>query len=119
MSNISDLNTQIKGIENNGDISDGYHTFNELYEHRFLLFLNLVKTFGKNDVWKFNKNFDGTYYDGWFGVGIYPNDSRQITYHLPIKYYDIIDCVEYDINPFYDGHMSNDVLLRLKNMVNE
>lgn len=27
-------------IQNN-DISDGYHTFDELYEHRVLLYLNL------------------------------------------------------------------------------
>jgi hypothetical protein len=25
-----------------GDVSDGYHTFNELYEHRHMLFLMLM-----------------------------------------------------------------------------
>ena len=27
----------------NGDISDGYHTFDELYEHRIALFITLAR----------------------------------------------------------------------------
>ena len=30
-------------MQSTGEISDGYHTFNELYDHRIMLFLALMK----------------------------------------------------------------------------
>ena len=35
-----------------GDMSDGYHTFDELYEHRYWLFLALLKQHGPTCVGK-------------------------------------------------------------------
>lgn len=35
-----------------GKVSDGYHTFDELYEHRCLLFINLVHFNLGNAAWK-------------------------------------------------------------------
>ena len=52
-----------------GETSDGYHTFNELYHHRAVLFSVIVKAF-EDKAWKSRKHHDGTMYDGMFIVGV-------------------------------------------------
>lgn len=59
--------------KNMGDISDGYHTFNELYHHRAILFANICNKSGKS--WKSKKHHDGSMYDGMFIVGINTPDG--------------------------------------------
>lgn len=98
-----------------GEVSDGHHTFNELYEHRCILFLALMKC-APNLSWYSLYHDDGTTWDGWFIVGIdLPNGS--VTYHLPKKYF--ISAAKTGAKPLYrsskwDGHTSNEVLKRLK-----
>ena len=49
----------------NGDISDGYHTFEELYEHRCALFVALL--IKSPDIsWYSLKHSDGSDWPGWF-----------------------------------------------------
>lgn len=106
-------------------ISDGYHTFGELYDHRISLFIALcsVIPYGKYTdhirVWKSKKHSDGSMYDGWFIMGINEEKGNQISYHLPISKWD--ECndpciVELEFAPEFDGHTSNDVLERLKQL---
>lgn len=122
------LNVIIKegGIDTN-KISDGYHTFGELYEHRIVLFIKLCKLLNslpgdyhtpKNaQVWKSNMHSDGTVWDGWFIMGIGVAQGHQITYHLPVSYWNECSFAETRIMPpEFDGHTSNDVLQRLKNL---
>lgn len=45
-----------------GTISDGYHTFNDLYDHRHALFLALCRALGMG--WKSRLHVDGTSVDG-------------------------------------------------------
>ena len=52
-----------------GDTSDGYHTFNELYHHRAVLF-SVICNAHPDIAWKSKKHHDGTMYDGMFIVGI-------------------------------------------------
>ena len=67
-----------------GETSDGYHTFNELYEHRTALFATLCNM--RSDIsWKSMKHDDGTMYDGMFIAGIETPDG-QYTYHCDMKY---------------------------------
>lgn len=116
-------------IEDAGQISDGYHTFEELYEHRCLLFLSLVKlrdswaTIYEGQLgydaewdmapWKSRLHSDGTSLDGWFIAGlILP--GGPITYHLPDKFWDLCKAVEVERAPEWDGHTSADVLKRLE-----
>lgn len=102
-------------------ISDGYHTFGELYEHRIILYIALCKTLDNkslNHIWMSKNHSDGSSYDGWFLLGINATEGRQISYHLPMKYWD--ECkgfavVKEKAVPF-DGHTSNDVLERLKQL---
>lgn len=90
-----------------GEISDGYHTFNELYEHRNLLFLLLCCYEGSMTKWRPD-------YEGWF-VLYYETDVGQISYHLPDKYLPIVErFAERDDNYAFDGHTPQDTLVRLK-----
>lgn len=93
-----------------GDVSDGYHTFNELYEHRYLLFIHVA--ISQPGAFKTRLNDKKEAWDGWFILGINTNRG-QISYHLPEKYWDIADVQEVEFNMKYDGHNSGDVLERL------
>lgn len=98
-----------------GEVSDGYHTFNELYEHRIVLFIALCRALqDKWVIWKSKKHSDGSEWDVWFIVGISESPGHQITYHLPASRWDECDFIpEYDKAPEYDGHTPNDVLARI------
>ena len=86
-----------------GETSDGYHTFNELYHHRAVLFSVIVKAF-PDHAWKSRKHHDGTMYDGMFIVGIETPDG-QATYHYDIEpYWDMFNCKELEYAPEWDGH---------------
>jgi hypothetical protein len=95
------------------DISDGYHTFGELYEHRCRLWITLCRVIEEN-VWRSKKHSDGTQMMGWFILGIYHGKGNQMTYHLPESMWN--DCEfaeELKEAPEYDGHTSADVLERI------
>lgn len=99
-----------------GDLSDGYHTFNELYHQRAVLFATIVKAY-KNKAWKSWRHEDGEpcFGGGWFVVGI-DTPLGSYTYHYSKEYWDMFDCVELDKAKHWDGHTDKDVerLLTLK-----
>lgn len=98
-------------------ISDGYHTFGELYEHRIANYLVVCACMclaGKGYVWRTLKHSDGSHWEGWFVLGISHSKGKQITYHLPMKYWESCEFVEIvEKAPEFDGHTSEDVLDRL------
>ena len=95
-----------------GETSDGYHTFNELYHHRAVLFSVIVKAF-PDRAWKSRKHHDGTMYDGMFIVGIETPDG-QATYHYDIKpYWYMFECKELEYAPEWDGHTSAQAIDRI------
>lgn len=99
-----------------GSISDGYHTFDELYEHRITLFIALCRIMtGRAPVWMSAKHSDGTFFDGWFVLGLYTEKGRQITYHLPMVKWPEVEkfAQEYVTAPEFDGHTAADVLKRI------
>lgn len=104
-----------------GEVSDGYHTFNELYQHRFLLFCALSRMSVTNRdnlyCWKSKTHWiDGELqpvWDGWFVAGIELR-RKTITYHLPLEYWPLFDGIERKQAPPHDGHTSQDVIERLK-----
>ena len=94
---------EAKAVEINGETSDGYHTFNELYHHRAVLFSVIVKAF-PDKAWKSKQHNDGTMYDGMFIVGI-DTPEGQATYHYDIDpYWDMFKCHELARAPKWDGH---------------
>lgn len=96
-----------------GNVSDGYHTFDELYEHRCMLFCALMVAHPDNSWWSY-KHSDGSFYDGWIIAGINIPTIGPISYHLKEKYSLILpNFMEQDRAPEWDGHTSNDVIQRL------
>ena len=99
--------------ENMGEVSDGFHTFAELYDHRCHLFAALVSTMPQR-AWKSRKHSDGSGFDGWFiaGLDLAPG---TITYHLPESMWGLLAGVRaLDAAPPWDGHTSKDVVARLR-----
>lgn len=96
-------------------ISDGYHTFEQLYEHRIELWIALCKN--KRFSWKSKKHSDGSIWKGWFILGNGLNSGLQITYHLPIMYWGRCKSIKtYRKAPKFDGHTPQDVIKRLKKL---
>jgi len=103
-----------------GNYSDGYHTFNELYEFRKTYNAALFNEWAKFDIpsydvhksWKHNDGelcFGG----GWFiVVAILP--TGQISNHYEAKDWDLFKIPEVEKAKYeFDGHTSADVLARL------
>lgn len=95
-----------------GETSDGYHTFNELYHHRAVLFSVIVAKF-RDRAWKSKLHADGTMYDGMFIVGIETPDG-QATYHYDVDpYWDLFRCKVLDRAPEWDGHTPDQAIERI------
>ena len=98
-----------------GETSDGYHTFNELYHHRAVLFSVIVKAF-QEKAWKARLHHDGTMYDGMFIVGI-DTPEGQASYHYDIDpYWDMFECRELERAPEWDGHTPAQAIERIRKL---
>jgi hypothetical protein len=94
--------------------NDGYHTFDELYEHRHALFIALCRELIGFPIWRSRQHHDGSTYDGWFIMGICSLPGEQITYHLPERLWtEAFFATPLDRAPEWDGHTSEDVIRRL------
>ncbi len=124
-------------------VSDGYHTMKEVYQHRMVLFAALLRAnFAKwsghlaggidpaEYAWKSKHHSDCelgetkesflshkcSMFDGMFVCGIGTEPGKQITYHLPLDMFDDLKVWELIKAPEYDGHTAADVLERLKRL---
>lgn len=106
--------------EDKSKISDGYHTFEELYNHRARLYMKLCEIISRlgGDVWYSRTHSDGSYYHDWFILGIYQKEGFQITYHMRddclcevSKFAKLLPTA-----PKWDGHTPEDVLERIKRL---
>lgn len=100
---------------------DGYHTFGELYEHRAELFLTLCRFVRRAvpdaRIWRSYQHHDGSGFEGMFIIGINMEPGKQITYHLPLRYWDDAwFATVLDNAPKWDEHTSDDVLARLRGL---
>lgn len=99
-----------------GDVSDGYHTFNELYHHRAILF-SVICNQNKDIAWKSKSHHDGTMYANMFIVGI-DTPEGQATYHYDVNpYWDIFHVKALDIAPIWDGHTPEQAINRIITLV--
>jgi len=103
-----------------GEISDGYHSFDELYKHRNRLFIGLCKMALcaiDESPWISKNHSDGkpAFGGGWFVLGMFTTNGQQITYHLPESYWNECEqfCTVLEQAPEWDGHTPADVLERL------
>ena len=114
-------------MENVGGVSDGFHTFDELYEFRKVYNAVLFNEWAKGhkegfaikyDVHKSKKHNDGEECFGgsWFiVVAILP--MGQISNHYDLKDWDLFDIPETEKAKYsFDGHTPSDVIKRLKTL---
>ena len=95
-----------------GDLSDGYHTFNELYHHRAVLF-SVICDLMPDKAWKSKLHDTGDMYDGMFIVGI-ETPQGQATYHYDVDpYWDMFKVKELEKAPKWDGHTPQDAIERI------
>ena len=132
---LQEVQTLVDDLPNIRFISDGYHTFDELYEFRKLYNAALFNEWGKQpvginengsikpkfDVHKSWKHYDGElcFGGGWFiVVAILP--TGQITNHYKAEDWDLFKILETEKAKYeFDNHTPQDVLQRLKNLINE
>lgn len=91
----------------NGSTSDGYHTFDELYHHRMILF-SIICNQNKENAWKSLKHHDGTMYDDYFIVGI-STPEGDYTYHYHVDNWHHFDVKKLPLAPEWDGHKPEDI----------
>lgn len=95
-------------------ISDGYHTFGELYEHRITLFIVLCRMLQDKTltrIWRCKTD------ENWFLLCIDTQPGKQISYHLPMSKWKDTEFAythEKASRPEWDKHTSKDALERLK-----
>jgi hypothetical protein len=113
---------KLEDVDDKGNISDGYHTFNELYEYRLLynasMFNELAKQ-GLYDVHKSKRHSDGTIPFGdenWFIVQA-ELPTGQISNHYEMKEWDLFNIPEKEKANTYDGHTPQDVAKRLRDFL--
>ena len=105
-------------LTKSGDYSDGYHTFNELYEFRKVFNAALFNEWSsqcKYHTHKSRKHNDGElcFGGGWFIVcATLP--TGQISNHYKEEDWDLFKCYEVEkaLIPF-DGHTPKDVITRI------
>lgn len=100
---------EVAGVKEIDDVSDGFHTFKQLYYQRMMLFAALVKQ-NRDKAWKSLRHEDGElcFGGGWFVVGI-DTPEGSYTYHYEDKYFGIFDCIELEYAKHWDGHTEEDV----------
>ena len=119
------INLKIKKLlgDNIGEFSDGYHTFNELYDYRKAYnaaFFNELAKQGLYDVHKSRLHSDGKVpFDdnNWFIV-MAELPTGQISNHYEIKDWDLFDIPEKEKANTWDGHTPQDVYKRLVKYLN-
>jgi len=92
-----------------GELSDGYHTFNDLYEQRLYLTIALVDAYPERS-WKSKRHEDGSpcFNGEYFIVGI-DTPRGSYTYHYELKHWYKFTCQELETAKHWDGHTSKDV----------
>ena len=104
---VDEINKMIDELDNKGGISDGSHTFDELYYHRMVLF-SLFVNFWNGNSWKSWKHHDGTMYEDYFIVGITTPDG-DYSYHYHKDHWDKFKVMEMEFAPEWDGHKPSDI----------
>lgn len=101
-------------------ISDGYHTFNELYNYRMLYnaaFFNSLN--GKFNVHKSMRHSDGElcFGGGWFIV-MANLPTGQISNHYKLKYWNLFKIPEKEKALEWDSHTPQEAAKRLYKFIN-
>lgn len=126
----SDGLNHAKILAKSGDLSDGFHTFNELYKYRMLYnaaFFNELAYKRNNDncdvdydVHKSKRHSDGEecFGGGWFIV-MAELPTGQISNHYELKDWDLFNIPEKEKANVWDGHTPQEAADRLENFLKQ
>ena len=98
-----------------GEVSDDYHTFNELYYYRMLYNAAFFNLLPKDWVHKSKKHHTGEecFGGGWFIV-MANLPTGQISNHYELKDWDLFKVPEKEIADEWDGHTPQEAAERLR-----
>ena len=97
-----------------GEVSDGYHTFNELYYYRMLYNAAFFNLLPKKWVHKSKRHHTGEecFGGGWFIV-MAELPTGQISNHYELKDWDLFQVPEKEFADEWDGHTPQEAAERL------
>lgn len=118
---ISLIISEMDDPNKNDVISDGYHTFEELYYQRMMLTkavaLAAITNFDKDAVYRSKLHSDGTMYKDFFIV-VFNTPEGNFSYHYHMMYWGVFDFLKELPNAEeFDGHTWKDVT-RLQSFFN-
>lgn len=108
------------GVGPTSKVSDGYHTFAELYHYRALYnaaWLNAERNLGQH---KSRKHSDGKFCfdaDGEWFVVVVQLPTGQITNHYHSDYWGLFDIPEKETADEWDGHTPEEAAKRLSDFM--
>ena len=130
--------TEIPTACDTGEVSDGYHTFDELYHFRMLYNAALFNEWAISDAWfdqlqvaptkeqwffnvhKSKRHYDGEecFGGGWFIVMATLPGGFQISNHYEMEHWDKFKVPAQEKADKWDGHTAEDVAKRLEDFIN-
>ena len=101
-----------------GEVSDGYHTFNELYEYRLLYNASFFNELAKQNLYNVHKskkhsNGEDCFGGGWFIV-MAELPTGQVSNHYELKDWDLFQVPEKEKANKWDEHTPKDVAERIR-----
>jgi len=96
-------------------ISDGYHTFGELYDHRRALTAALMRS-NPDISWRSKAHHpdDNPMFEGGYFIAGMDLPTGQISYHYKLHHWGDFDGIaEHAFAPKYDGHTPASTVTRL------
>lgn len=98
-----------------GEVSDGYHTFNELYRYRMLYNAAFFNCLPPHWVHKSRRHSTGEecFGGGWFVV-MADLPTGQVSNHYEMKYWDLFRVPEREFAKEWDGHTPQEAADRLE-----
>ena len=111
-----------ESMSSTGQISDGYHTFDELYRYRMIYHAWAVREWQQvgYPVVKSHRHSDGEscFGGGWFIVSA-QLPTGQVSNHYEDEYWDLFDCPEVEKAPEWDGHTPQQAADRIETALKE
>ena len=115
---LTDLLSSITSLQQEqdmGEVSDGYHTFNELYYYRMLYNAAFFNLLPKDWVHKSKRHHTGEecFGGGWFIV-MANLPTGQVSNHYELKDWDLFKVPEKEFADEWDGHTPQEAAERIK-----
>lgn len=110
--------SRLEGKISTKEISDSHHTFKQLYNHRTILFALVCNAYPEIS-WKSKKHYEeetDPMFNGDFVAGI-NTPLGPATYHMKLEYWDMFNIPERERAYPYDGHNSDEDLVRLTSLL--